>query len=67
MAEKIYKMMLTKHKSDPTVWIGYASFLYANGRIDDGRNLLNRALLSIEKKRREFYQYLVFIIYSLLE
>jgi hypothetical protein len=54
LAEKMYKTILVKHKSDPAVWVGYATLLYSENRIDDGRNLLNRAMLSVEKKRRKF-------------
>ncbi|XP_076435937.1 protein RRP5 homolog [Babylonia areolata] len=49
-AEHIHKTMLRRFKQDRHVWIDYGLFLYKNGRYDAARKLLQRALLSIDRK-----------------
>ncbi|KAL8623221.1 hypothetical protein ACOMHN_041913 [Nucella lapillus] len=49
-AEHIHKTMLRRFKQDRHVWIDYSLFLYKNEQKDAARKLLQRALLSIDRK-----------------
>lgn len=61
-ADDVYKKLLASCKSDASVWISYATFLYAHDKVEEGRKLLGRALLSIEKKKRELHIVLFFFL-----
>lgn len=49
-AEQIHHLTLRKFKLDKQVWLEFLVFYMRNGRLDSGRKLFQRALLSLDKR-----------------
>lgn len=49
-AEQTYQSMVRKFKQMKQVWVDFGLFLYKNGRLDAARNLLQRALQSLDRR-----------------
>ncbi|KAK7110889.1 protein RRP5 homolog [Littorina saxatilis] len=49
-AETIHQTLVRKFKQDRQVWIDFGLFLFKQGRLEPARKLLQRALLSLERR-----------------
>nr|KAG5714165.1 hypothetical protein BaRGS_018382 [Batillaria attramentaria] len=49
-AEHTYQAMVRKFKQTKQAWADFGLFLYKQGRLDAARNLLQRSLLSLERR-----------------
>ncbi|XP_069755491.1 protein RRP5 homolog [Narcine bancroftii] len=52
-ADNLYNTMLKRFRQESSVWLGYATFLLKQGRAEDSRALLQKALRGLPKKERK--------------
>ncbi|CAL1540866.1 unnamed protein product [Lymnaea stagnalis] len=50
-AEQLYNLIIRKYKHDKLVWKSYGQFLYKSGRVQFARNLLQRSIQVLDKKK----------------
>ncbi|XP_028390902.1 protein RRP5 homolog isoform X2 [Dendronephthya gigantea] len=50
-AEQLYQTMIKRFKTSKKMWTDYAAFLMERGSLDSARNLLQRSLKSLEKRK----------------
>lgn len=53
-ADKLYAVMLKKFKQDKAIWLNACVFYVRSGKLDMARSVLQKALLSLDKKEREY-------------
>ena len=52
---QIYRLLLRRSKlrADISIWIGFVTLLFRNGKTDDARKVYDQSLLSLDRKRRK--------------
>lgn len=54
-AERLGQFMLKKYKNMKDVWREVAAVYYSKGKLESARNVLQKAMASLDKKDRKFF------------
>jgi len=57
MASDLYKTLVKKYKDSKRVWMKYGLFKFKQGQPEAARNILDRSLKSLAKRKRMYYLY----------